>query len=566
MYEASGDEKSALRYYLILTNTLLKPNQAEDEASEDEEEPELKPNTEYTAPPEVELDILKCSSIYQKLGKPKEAERVLLRGLEAFTHSFEIRKHLSNIYRARGDTAAAINITIIGGGTKRKRKREDSDSEYEPSEGKEIEEDNNEVSDEEAQDMTNQPRRSSRGWLLKNKPAKRFKVGEEAMNEVEINEKLQSIRKTIYEDYNHGDLILKFEQSKIHYENHASDEFISVFAPTFNSIIKRQLDIDTYANILKVEHNMRYSVLQTDTSNTNDVSNFPLSDQPFFIQNQTLYKNLETDRLKKERKINLDKINEELERLPNLYAELNEKVVEDSLFKLLSEISKQGKEHLVTDEMLENLWYIKMFNRYPESPKVLMIYLVLFKCLCINGNYRECYRVVKRLCRNYYNTPLFWGAFSHISAKLPRYYLVKPEGAEASSDSAEQYQYKVFSYRGHVQRIIQKYFESNEPNEAEKTCLPLLHILMGNNYLQSLNYENAIVSYKKSLEGNEKSNPLVYLLLAIANLQWCTCRTNPKKSQTFLLSFKYLKVSYQLIHAVDVRVMQEAVEGGVRRG
>jgi len=110
----------------------------------------------------------------------------------------------------------------------------------------------------------------------------------------------------------------------------------------------------------------------------------------------------------------LANIKDELASLPNLFGELNEQVFEDSLFKLLTEISKQNKEHMVSEEMISNLWSIKMFNRYPESSKTLMIYLILFKCLCVNEQYLHAYRIIKRLCRNYYNTPVFWAAFNHV--------------------------------------------------------------------------------------------------------------------------------------------------------
>ena len=62
---------------------------------------------------------------------------------------------------------------------------------------------------------------------------------------------------------------------------------------------------------------------------------------------------------------------------------------------------------------------------------------------------------------------------------------------------------KVFSYRGYVSRVLQKSSENHKEDEGSKKkqeCVPLLHILLGNNYLQSINYEKAIASYKKALE------------------------------------------------------------------
>mmetsp|Transcript_10182 Transcript_10182/g.11429 ORF Transcript_10182/g.11429 Transcript_10182/m.11429 type:complete len:197 (+) Transcript_10182:818-1408(+) len=196
------------------------------------------------------------------------------------------------------------------------------------------------------------------------------------MDEAERSEKIKELRHSIQE-YNHGNLILNIEQAKIHYEHNASVEFINTFTPALNAIIKRHLEIDTYVNLLKAEHNVKYKACEGQPNPGRNI----LSDEPLFIQNQNSYKNLESKRMKKEKKLSLDKINEEVENLPDLYSQLNSKAFEDCLYKLLSEVTLHGQEQVITEEMVENLWSIEMFNRYPESPKVLMTYLCLFVIL-----------------------------------------------------------------------------------------------------------------------------------------------------------------------------------------
>jgi len=112
-------------------------------------------------------------------------------------------------------------------------------------------------------------------------------------------------------------------------------------------------------------------------------------------------------------------------------------------------------------------------------------------------------------------------------------------------DEGEETGYRIFSYRSHVQRIIKKYFEAS-PSQADQECLPLLYTLLGNNYLQSLNYEKAIEAYEKAISLSVEPNALLYFLISQSYLQWCTCRTNFEKSKTILMAFKYLQVSYKL--------------------
>ena len=180
-----------------------------------------------------------------------------------------------------------------------------------------------------------------------------------------------------------------------------------------------------------------------------------------------------------------------------------------------------------------------MFNRYPESPKVLMIYITLFKCFWVNKNYKECYRVIKRLCRNYHNSPLFWSAFAMSCSK-------KAAQEEVMENTGNWH--KVFSYRGYVNRITQKYFKSKSTGLNEE-CSPLLYILQGNNYLQSLSYEKAIEVYQKALKllPSKTENPSLFFLISKAYLQWWTSRTNFHKDATMLQSFKYLKVYFEFI-------------------
>ena len=224
----------------------------------------------------------------------------------------------------------------------------------------------------------NTRKRKHKGNGINHRITKRFKTTEEDLNSENIIEKIKNCRKIIYNDYVHGDLILNFEKAKALYENKSYLEFISVFTPTFNKIIQRQLDIEKYEHLLRTEYTLNYNIPLIEKEQTNNPP-LPPSNEPFFIQNHNLYKNLESERLKKEKKIKLESINTEIESLPNLYQELNEKIIEDSLYKLILEISRNKQESLLTEGFVDNLWTTKMFNRYPESPKVLMIYMILFK-------------------------------------------------------------------------------------------------------------------------------------------------------------------------------------------
>ena len=464
----------------------------------------------------------------------------MLKGLEYFKDSYEIRKALSDIYRSSGDTKAAISITAVKGVKRTAKAKENSDSDYNPSE--ENEESSNKSSDEESdEELINDVarKRPIRNFNSKFKQNKRFKIGEEDINESELNDKIQSLKKSIYEDYNHGEVILNMEQAKIHYESNSSNKFISVLAPTIDKIIKRHFEIDTYVNLLRTEHDLKF---KPDTEIGIDQTR-PSNGESLFIQNMSAHKTFESDRLKKEKKYNLDKISLELEKLPNLYVELNEKAFGDCLYKLLSEVVMQERWKDISDEMIDNMRELEMFNRYPESPKVLMIYMWLFVILYKKQNYRESYRVIKRIWRNYTNIKLFWGAFSSICTKLPRYSIEK---VTLNKENTEfEYQQKHFSYRGHVQRIIDKYFKNQ--TTRQNSTLPLLQILLGNNYTQSRNYETAMVWYEKALESVEcqNFNPLIYLLISACFLRWTTSRTNFDKIHTAIMAFKYLKVNLQ---------------------
>lgn len=110
-----------------------------DESSDEEnKEQKNKANTsillDQLNPIVVTNDIIKCSQLYQKLGKINEAEKILLRGLECYSDSYLIKKELSDLYISQGDTKAAIKIT---GKKLRANKDEDSDSEYAPSDDEE---------------------------------------------------------------------------------------------------------------------------------------------------------------------------------------------------------------------------------------------------------------------------------------------------------------------------------------------------------------------------------------------------------------------------------------------
>ena len=129
MYETEGDEKTSLKYYLILANTMLS-HEKQGENSEDEEENENHQESQSIISPEVEFDILKCCFIFKKIEKIQEAENILLRGLKIIPNSFEIRKELSEIYRSKGDINAAINITNQNSADI--RGKEWSESDYNP--------------------------------------------------------------------------------------------------------------------------------------------------------------------------------------------------------------------------------------------------------------------------------------------------------------------------------------------------------------------------------------------------------------------------------------------------
>ena len=468
--------------------------------------------------------------------KPNDAERILLKGLEYFKDSYEIRKALSDIYRAKGDAKAAINITAIKREERNNGNKDNSDSDYNPSEDNE-DSGNKSIDDDSDEDIANDVsrKRPSRSFNLKFKQNKRFKIDED-LDENKLNEKLSALKKSIYEDYNHGEIILNLEQAKIHYENNSSSKLISILTPTVSSIIKRHFEIDMYVNLLKAEHELKFKA-----ENEYALDHIKqMNGEPLFIQNQSAHKVFESERMRKEKKLNFERISTELEKLPNLYAELNERAFEDWIYKLLSEIVLNDKWKEISDEMIDNMRELEMFNRYPESPKVLMIYICIFIILYKKENYREWYRIIKRLWRNFSNTKLFWGAFSSVWSKLPRYSLEKV--AINQENTEFEYQQKHFSYRGHVQRMMDKYFKGQTVDQS--STLSLLQILLGNNYTQSRNYETAMTWYEKALESVEwkDHNPLIYLLISACFLKWTTSRTNFDKLHTAIMAFKYLKV------------------------
>jgi tetratricopeptide (TPR) repeat protein len=501
MHEQVGDVKNAMKYYLTLVNTALNCQQ-QDDNSDEENEPDKKPEAKLMVPMEVEFDILKCSEIYLKLQKTHEAENLLLKGLKYFNHSFKIRKQLSNIYRDRDDIQAAINITTMNTIQKTNRKTSNSDSDYNPSEparSEDIQE--QEESDEDIPKISYLGKRHSRYFSNKN-TSKRQKVGEGEMDEEAINQELVKMRKTIYEDYNHGDLILKFEQSKIHFENKDHQKFTSVLVPTLNSIIKRNIDIESYASLLKLAHMQKYP--QNTTASVETPSD-PLD----FVQHKSLYKNLESDRLKKEVKASLDNLSTELSALPSLYPTIPEPVFSDIIFKLLTEIKLTQEREILTPEFLENLMTTKVFNKYPESSKTIMWYLFLAYLLPESMGYP----IRKRLWRIYPDCPIVFELFSQSVKQLPEYYY----------DSNGEI--KVVSYRSFVDRLLKK-------SESD-----YLWALLGNSYLKTLSYEKAIEAYSNI----KVHHPAVDLLKSVVYLHWCWCRTNRQKAATALKAFKFLR-------------------------
>lgn len=201
----------------------------------------------------------------------------------------------------------------------------------------------------------------------------------------------------------------------------------------------------------------------------------------------------------------------EIEGLPNLFSELDEKIFEDVLYKLFLEILRNNKEALITEEFMSNLWTVKNFNRYPESPKILIIYLILYRIFSKTQNYSQSYKILKRLCRNYPSISILWSAFATTTQQNP-------------SQSP-------FSYRNFIHRILKKSPNtlstpsdpnltlSTHPTQAVKFS-PLIKIIQGNNYLQSLSYAKAIDAYKSALSVSQSNHKVIYFLLSKAYLQW----------------------------------------------
>ena len=157
------------------------------------------------------------------------------------------------------------------------------------------------------------------------------------------------------------------------------------------------------------------------------------------------------------------------------------KIFEDLIYKLLSEC-------MHFDEVY--LFDIEIFNTYPESPKVIMIYFALVIVAYKSKKYMYWFKVIKRLCRKFKNTPLLWAIFNDTFNKLPSFIwkFVNKQG--------DDYDIKKTSIRSYVQRLI-KSCQDNSENIDQ--VMPILHIMMGNNHLNALAYESAIESYTKAV-------------------------------------------------------------------
>lgn len=249
----------------------------------------------------------------------------------------------------------------------------------------------------------------------------------------QVQKKLNALRKVIYEEYDHAKIVFNFERSKLLYETYDQaaenseehiNEFVETLGNTITTILSRHSKIDEYFKLLKLEHNLKYKT-DINVVNTNENSLVPNSEEPMFFNNQSLYKNLETERIKKEKIGNFERIKSELSQIQDLFTDLRplysqsyninvkdesgatntimapsqmgeidskitKKIFEDCLFKLLINSVRQNKTFLVD---------VDLFSTYPEPPKVQLIYMALFVIAYKSENYLYCYKLIKRMCR-----------------------------------------------------------------------------------------------------------------------------------------------------------------------
>ena len=214
---------------------------------------------------------------------------MLLRGMDLFKDSYMIKKELSDLYLLQGNTEAAIKATTI----KKHKKIQNDDSEYSPSESDDVSDDSLE---NEFDDLIH----------LKISARKNFKASTSKLSLEQVQRKLIKLRTEIYDDYDHGKIMLNFERAKLLYDTYDENskesddtmhEFVNTLGPTLIKIVSRHAKIDEYSKLLKLEHNLKFK--SSDNLQDLDQSSEPLdTEKPLFFQNQSLYKNLESERLK----------------------------------------------------------------------------------------------------------------------------------------------------------------------------------------------------------------------------------------------------------------------------